>query len=86
MKTRSLNPLHVVAALGLAALAAACGADPGDCFGVDGRQTCVYEVCGDDGASCHFEVHSQAMTKADLIEYLYGAKLPPPPPPPPPKK
>ncbi len=89
MKMLRLNPLHALALLGLS-FTTACGADPGTCFGATGQQTCVYEIC-DDNAACHFEVHAQAMTKADLIDYLYkrpglDPKDPLPPPPPPKKK
>ena len=83
MKTPRMNPLHLAAALGLLVAAAACGGDAGECFGAPGAQTCVYEVCDDDDARCHFEVHSQAMTKADLVLLLW--KSPPIPPPQPPK-
>jgi hypothetical protein len=75
MKTLHIHPLHLAAALGLSLTVAACGGDAGECVGAPGAQTCVYEVCDDDDASCHFEVHSQAMTKNDLVMLVFLSQI-----------
>lgn len=56
----------------------ACAGDAFECVGDGPQQACVREVCDDEGA-CHFEVHSQAMTKAELIEKITKKKTLPDP-------